>query len=191
MRLVRYRLGAHIVDAGLGHADGDRFLVSPARLLELVTFLQRDPDADLSLLIDVCGVDLGPDAAGGRARFEVRYQLRSARLGYRAHVVVFVPEDDPTVPSLTGLYPAAEMLERELHEMLGIYPDGHPNLRSALLYPGFVGHPLRKDYRARKQQPLVPVLDEAGERLPPIVIEPAASAGEVGGGPPSTQGEQR
>lgn len=189
VRLVRNRLGAHIVDAGAGHADGDRFLVSSERLLELVAFLQRDPDADLSLLVDICGVDRGPTetpgggptaAAGpggaGAAlpRFEVRYQLRSPRLGYRAHVVVLVAEDDPTVPSLTALYPGAEMLERELHEMLGIYPDGHPQLRSALLYPGFVGHPLRKDYRASKQQPLVAVLDADASGAGPVIIDPPA-----------------
>ena len=164
MRLVRNRLGAHIVESGAAHDDGDRFLVARPRLLELCAFLQRDPDADLSLLVDVCGIDHGDEA---NPRFEIRVQLRSPRLGYRAHVVTHAPDDDPTVPSLTGLYPAADALERELYEMLGVYPDGHPQIRPLLLYGGFAGHPLRKDYRPAKQQPLVAVLDD--EARPTII----------------------
>jgi NADH-quinone oxidoreductase subunit C len=168
VRLVRNRLGAHIVDAGVAHADGDRFLVARERLLELLAFLKGDPDADLSLLVDIAGLDHG-DAAS--SRYEVRYQLRSARLGYRAHVTTRLSAEDAAVPSLTSLWPAAEALERELHEMFGIYPDGHPQLRSALLYSGFVGHPLRKDYRASKQQPLVALLDD--DAPPPTVVRGA------------------
>jgi NADH-quinone oxidoreductase subunit C len=166
VRLVRNRLGAHIVDAGVSSPWGDRFLVRRERLVELIEFLRGDPDADLSLLVDITGVDWGAEAS---PRFEVRYQLRSPRLGYRAHVVTHAADDDPTVPSLTSLYTAADALERELHEMLGICPDGHPQLRSLLLYPGFVGHPLRKDYRAKKEQPLVALL---GDDVPaPTIID--------------------
>ncbi len=171
VRLVRNRIGAHVVDSGAAHKDGDRFIVKRERLLELCAFLQRDPDADLSLLVDVAGVDLGP---GAEPRFEVHVRLRSPRLGYRAHIVTHATDDDPTVPSLTSLFTAADSLERELHEMFGIYPDGHPHLRPLLLYPGFAGHPLRKDYRATKQQPLVALLDD--EVPPPVIIEDAAPA---------------
>lgn len=183
VRLVKKRLGAHFVVDAAGHADGDRFVVAPARLLELVVFLQRDPDADLCLLVDIAGVDRGADAesdgprAAARSRFEVHVQLRSPRLGYRAHIVVPVPPGEPTVPSLTPLFAAADTMERELHEMFGIYPDGHPRLRPVLLYPGFVGHPLRKDYRAGKQQPLVAMLD-AQEHPPPIIPSPPPPRGQ-------------
>jgi NADH-quinone oxidoreductase subunit C len=162
---VRNRIGAHVVEAGVGAVDGDRFTVARERLLELASFLQRDPDADLSLLVDVTGVDRGVDA---NPRFEVHVQLRSPRLGYRAHIVTRCTDEDPTVPSLTNLYPAAEALERELYEMFGIYPDGHPHLRPMLLYAGFAGFPLRTDYRAHKEQPLVALLDD-DERKPVIV----------------------
>jgi NADH-quinone oxidoreductase subunit C len=165
VRLVRNRLGAHVVERGAAHDDGDRFFVARERLLELCSFLQRDPDADLSLLVDICGVDRGVDVP---QRFELRVQLRSARLGYRAHVITHADDEDPTVPSLTSLYPAAEALERELYEMLGVYPDGHPQIRPLLLYPGFAGHPLRKDYRATKEQPLVAVIED--EDRPPLVV---------------------
>ena len=177
--LVTNRLGAGVVEESTAHPHGDRFVVDRERLLELVAFLRKDPDADLALLVDVCGVDYGERAAsaielGAPPRFEVVYQLRSPRLGYRAHIAVRVAEDDAVLPSLTPYYRAADVLERELFEMYGIYPDGHPQLLPVLLYPGFVGTPLRKDYRATKQQPLVPLLDE--DRPPPVVIESADDA---------------
>jgi NADH-quinone oxidoreductase subunit C len=169
--LVRHRLGAHAFVEAQPHPHGDRFVVERERLLEILAFLRRDPDADLALLVDICGIDRGDTADLVKPRFQVRWQLRSPRLGYRAHIVVDVREDDASVPSLVSLYPAAEPLERELAEMLGIYPDGHPSPTPLLLYSGFVGHPLRKDYRATKQQPLVPVLDD--ERRPMIVGDEA------------------
>ena len=166
VRLVRNRLGAHLCTSATALPTGDTFVVDRARLVELVTFLQKDPDADLSLLIDVTAIDRLPRTP----RFEVRWQLRSARLGYRAHLVAFVEEDDAVIPSLVPLYAGAEALERELYEMLGVYPDGHPHLRPLLLYQDLVGHPLRRDYRAQKQQPVVPPLQDA---KPPVVIEDA------------------
>jgi NADH-quinone oxidoreductase subunit C len=162
-RLVKNRLG-FAVDCR-PHAHGDRFVIGRERVLELVAFLRRDRDADLALLIDIAGVDRGE---ANSPRFEVHYQLRSPRLGYRAHIEVQLAEADAVVPSLTPYYRSAETLERELFEMFGIYPDGHPLVSPLLLYPGFVGHPLRKDYRASKQQPLVAVLESSTK---PVVIE--------------------
>ncbi len=70
--------------------------------------------------------------------------------------VTRVPEADPTVDSLVALYGSARFAERECHEMYGIGFRGNPDLRPALLYEGFVGHPLRKDYPKLREQPLVP-----------------------------------
>lgn len=179
-RLINNRLGAAF-PRGPAEARGDArhpFVVRRAHLLEFISFLRNDRDADLSLLIDITGVDRGGPVLGDdkHRRFEVWYQLRSPRLGYRAHIAVPIAEDDAVVPSLTPLFRAAETLERELFEMFGIYPDGHPQLLPYLLYKGFVGHPLRKDYRAGKQQPLVPLLDDVAQ---PVIID-ADIAGEGG-----------
>ena len=63
------------------------------------------------------------------------------------------------VDSLTSLYGAALFAERECHEMYGIRFRGNHDLRPILLYEGFEGHPLRKDYPKRREQPLVPYRD--------------------------------
>jgi NADH-quinone oxidoreductase subunit C len=70
--------------------------------------------------------------------------------------VTRVPEADPTVDSLVPLYGSAAFMERECHDMYGIRFRGNADLRPILLYEGFVGHPLRKDYPKQQEQPLVP-----------------------------------
>ena len=152
--LVQHRLDV-IVD-GKAHAEGDELRVHRDELLRVLSFCKSDRDADLSLLVDVTAVDRGRTVS---PRYAVIWLLRSPRLGYRARVVVDVEADDMAVPSVTSLYDGADVLERELHDMFGIFAEGHPNLRPLLLYSGFVGHPLRRDYRANKAQPLVPLRD--------------------------------
>ena len=67
-----------------------------------------------------------------------------------------VPADIPTVDTLAPLYGAARFAERECHDMYGIVFRGNDDLRPILLYEGFVGHPLRKDYPMEREQPIVP-----------------------------------
>ena len=169
LRLVRARLGSGALLDATATAEGDVLVVQRARLLDVLAYLKADSDADVALLVDVTAVDR---EATEPERFEVRYLLRSPRLGYRVQVVVRVGGDDAMVPSIVGVHPGAEWLERELFEMFGIYVDGHPHLRPLLLYAGFEGHPLRRDYRAAKAQPLVPLLSP--ER-PALVVEDVAS----------------
>jgi NADH-quinone oxidoreductase subunit C len=92
---------------------------------------------------------------GSQPRFEVVYQLRSTLHRHRIRLKCAVPEHDPRVPSLAGLWPAFNWQERETYDMYGIKFDEHPDLRRIYLYEEFVGYPLRKDYPKEKRQPLV------------------------------------
>ena len=67
-----------------------------------------------------------------------------------------MPAERPVVPTLTGHYGSARYMEREVHDMYGIEFAGNADLRPILLYEGFVGHPLRKDYPIEREQPVVP-----------------------------------
>ena len=67
-----------------------------------------------------------------------------------------VPENDPTVGSLTPLWRGANFMEREVWDLFGIRFTDHPDLRRVLLYDEFQGHPLRKDYPVNLWQPRVP-----------------------------------
>ncbi len=61
-------------------------------------------------------------------------------------LAVRVAKEAPHVPSLTPFWPGADFQEREAYDMMGVRFDGHPNVRRILLWDGFAGHPLRKDY---------------------------------------------
>ncbi len=111
-------------------------------LPELASLLKNDPALDFKLLADVCGVDW-PERT---PRFDVVYHLYSLQHGHRLRLKVPVAEDDATVPSVYGVWKAADWFEREAFDMFGIRFDGHPNLKRILCHPSFRGHALRKDY---------------------------------------------
>jgi len=83
-------------------------------------------------------------------RFEITYQLYSFRLNNRLRLKVMAAEGEQ-VPSVTGLWPTANWLEREVYDMFGVQYEGHPDLKRILLPDGWTGHPLRKDYDILKQ----------------------------------------
>lgn len=109
----------------------------------------------LDMLLDVTAVDW----LGQSPRFEVVWHFLSTSSLERVRLKTRVPEDDPAVDSLTPLYSSAAFMERECHDMFGIRFRGNNDLRPILLYEGFVGHPLRKDYPKQQEQPLVPYRD--------------------------------
>jgi NADH-quinone oxidoreductase subunit C len=88
-------------------------------------------------------------------RFDLVYHFYSSIHNHRLRVKVPVSSGDPVVESLTGFWASANWFEREVWDMFGIRFTGHPNLRRILMYEEFQGHPLRKDYPARKRQPLI------------------------------------
>ncbi len=88
----------------------------------------------------VTGVDY-PD------RFEVVYHLYSMR--EKRGVIVLkadTSKEDPEVPSLVPLWPGANLQEREVYDLMGIHFAGHPDLKRILLWEGYEGHPLRKNF---------------------------------------------
>jgi NADH-quinone oxidoreductase subunit C len=122
----------------------------PAKLLETVQLLKSEFQFDLFL--DVTAIDWLPK----QPRFEVVYHFYSTSHFARIRLKTPVTEGDPTVDSLVSLYGSAGYMERECHDMYGIGFRGNPDLRPILLYEGFTGHPLRKDYDKLAEQPLVP-----------------------------------
>ncbi len=126
------------------------FLLEPAELLPTVRRLQREFNFDIFL--DVTAVDW----PGQTLRFELVYHFYSTLHKVRVRLKTRVAEVDPWVDSLVSLYGSAGFMERECHDMYGIVFQGNADLRPILLYEGFVGHPLRKDYPKQQEQPLVP-----------------------------------
>jgi NADH-quinone oxidoreductase subunit C len=109
-------------------------------------------DFQFDMFLDVTAVDW----PGEDPRFEVVWHFYSTQHHVRVRVKTRVAEKDPSVASLVSLYGSAAFMERECHDMYGIVFRGNADLRPILLYEGFVGHPLRKDYPKQQEQPLVP-----------------------------------
>ena len=110
------------------------------------------------MCVDVTAVDYLRRAP----RFEVVANLLSMRHGLRLRIRVGVPGDDPTCPSLVGVYPGANFYEREVFDLMGIRFDGHPDLTRILMPDDWEGHPLRKDSSVGS----VPVLFKSAEETP-------------------------
>ncbi len=88
-------------------------------------------------------------------RFEVVYHLYSVENKSRIRFKVGVDEGEE-VPSITSVFKGANWMEREVYDMFGIKFSGHPDLTRILLWEGFPGHPLRKDFSERRYVPLPP-----------------------------------
>jgi NADH-quinone oxidoreductase subunit C len=149
---VREQLAGVAQEATVAHGMLG-LLVDPADLLGVVRTLKDAFGFDMFL--DVTAVDW-PER---EPRFDVVWHFYSTRHFVRVRVKARVPLADPTVDTLVPLYGSARYMERECHDMYGIRFRGNDDLRPILLYEGFEGHPLRKDYPKQKEQPLVPYRD--------------------------------
>jgi NADH-quinone oxidoreductase subunit C len=91
---------------------------------------------------DLTAVDWHPSSP----RFQLSYHILSHAFKERIRLRVLVEGGDPSVESITAVWPAANYFEREVFDLFGIRFEGHPNLRRIMMPDEWVGHPLRKDY---------------------------------------------
>ena len=97
----------------------------------------------------------GVDYLGEEPRFEVVYHLYSLGKKHRVRIKVRLHEDDPVIDTAVRVWPGIDWYEREAWDMYGIVFRDHPNLKRILMYEGFEGHALRKDYPKAKRQPTI------------------------------------
>jgi len=122
-------------------------------LLKTAAFLKDELGFDF--LMDLAGADYLPR----EPRFELVCHFYSTKHNYRLRLKCPIAGADPSVASLTPLWAGANWFEREAYDMYGLKFEGHPDLRRILMYDGFEGHPLRKDYPLKKRQPRIPHRD--------------------------------
>jgi NADH-quinone oxidoreductase subunit C len=122
--------------------------VKPEQIVEVITWL-RDQQ-NFELLSALTAVDYHPQV---EPRFHVIYQMTSLANNLSLMLRVPVNNNQPEVPTLTGLFGSANWRERELFDMFGIRFAGHPDLRRILMPPEWEGHPLRKDYPLGYEEP--------------------------------------
>ena len=116
--------------------------ITADRIVEVCNFLRDDSDASFNYLSDLTCVHYPMAAA---SPLEVVYSLYSISRNERVRLKVALAEG-ASVDSVTGVWPAANWMEREVYDLFGVSFRNHPDLRRILLPPDWEGHPLRKDY---------------------------------------------
>lgn len=118
----------------------DSLLVKNPSLLEILAWLKTAPDLDFDYLTGITATDYFD-------YFEAVYLISSLQ---HNHILALKTRcygrDNPVLPSVVSLWRGADFQEREIHDLLGISFDGHPNMKPIFLWEGFQGYPLRKDY---------------------------------------------
>jgi NADH-quinone oxidoreductase subunit C len=146
---LKQKFSDNILDITVQFGD-DIIRIKKEVLLDIVSFLKNDPYA-FTMLLDLTCVDY----MGDEERYEMVYHLFSLSHKLRLRFKTRLQENDCNIDSLTPIFKNANWLEREAYDMFGVHFSGHPYLRRLFMYDGFEGHPLRKDYPLRKQQPKI------------------------------------
>jgi NADH-quinone oxidoreductase subunit C len=115
--------------------------IEPMAIAEVCRYLHDDPDLAFDALSNQSGVDYK-----AKDVIEVVYHLFSYRHRHAIVLKVDVPRDNPVMPTVEGVWKAANWLEREIFDLLGVTFTGHPDLRRLLMPEDWIGHPLRKDF---------------------------------------------
>jgi len=120
--------------------DVNTLLVDKNFLEGLLAYLKNTPGLDFDYLVDITAIDYWD-------YFELVYQLVSIKNNHKVTVKTrLAGRENLASPSITGLYQGADYQEREIFDLFGIKFEGHPNLKHIVLWEGFKGYPLRKDY---------------------------------------------
>lgn len=121
--------------------------VGSEQLLPALQVLRDHQDLRFSFLAELTAADFWPR----EPRYELIYILVSIEHRLRLRLKVRLPGEDPHVPTASGVWPAANWLEREVWDLFGIAFDGHPDPRRLLMPEDWEGFPLRKDYPVQIQ----------------------------------------
>jgi NADH-quinone oxidoreductase subunit C len=149
-RLREHFVAGEILDTGSQHGN-EWARVAAGHWRAVAQFLRDDSTTALDMFIDLTCVD----RLSRVPRFDVVLHLYSVEKRHRIRLLAGVAEDNPSIESLVALWPGANWFEREAFDLYGVRFTGHPDLRRILMYPEFVGHPLRKDFPKEGRQPLV------------------------------------
>ncbi len=136
---VARRINAELPGSVINSRDGD-VLIELASIAKVARYMKDTEGLEFSFLSSVTAVDYVE-------YFELVYHLTSLKLNQsvvlKAHCY---GRDELTAPSVCSIWRGADFQEREVWDLFGIQFEGHPNLKRILLWEGFPGHPLRKDF---------------------------------------------
>ena len=146
--LLTKKFGQDIISGEERTGMQPALLIEADRIAEVCLELRDNPETYFDFLSCLSGVDYGIEAG----RFGVVYHLAS--IPYQLQLTLKISQANnrdeeylPTFPSVTSVYRTADWHEREAYDLIGIFFEGHPDLRRILLPDDWEGYPLRKDYK--------------------------------------------
>ena len=141
--------------------DETTLIITPAKVKDVLLYLRNTPGLVYNFLSDISSVDYYPDDYGEGfdgserdfrpERFGISYHLYSMLYNRRLRVKTFAADENPVLDSITPVWPAANWLEREIMDLMGVKFEGHPDPRRLMMPEDWSGHPLRSDYPLGKE----------------------------------------
>ena len=129
-----------MVPGAVDYAEESALWIESSKILDICKVMKNDEELDFSFLTAITAVDY-------IEYFELIYHLTSMRKNKSTVIKSKCPgRSNLTVPSVISVWQSAALQEREIWDLMGIEFEGHPNMKRILLWEGFDGHPLRKDY---------------------------------------------
>ena len=116
------------------------------RIIEIIEFLYENPETKFQFLTTLSGIHY-PE----HKQIAVMYQLHNLVSNERVRLKIYLPEENPSVPTLTNVFAAANWMERETYDFFGVTFDGHPNLKRILNVEDMIIFPMRKEYPLEDQ----------------------------------------
>jgi NADH-quinone oxidoreductase subunit B/C/D len=149
-------------------SDMPTFQVAGSRLKDVLQYLKTEASPKYQRLDDLTAID----ESARRQRnnypdYTMVYQLLSFDSASRVRLKVPLQGQDPTISSITDIWPAANWYEREVFDLMGIRFENHPNLRRIIMPPDWEGHPLRKSHPGRATE-MAPYTRKDAEQLQPL-----------------------
>jgi len=116
------------------------------KIVEIIRYLYDHPDTRFQFLTTLCGIHY-PD----QNSIAVMYQLHNMVTNQRIRLKIFLPEDNPVIPTITPIFSGANWMERETYDFYGVVFQGHPNLKRILNVEDMIMFPMRKEFPLEDQ----------------------------------------
>lgn len=126
--------------------------VEPTRIVDIMLYIRNTSGLVYNFLSDISAVDYFPDTNDRHPeRFGVSYHVYSMLYNRRLRLKVYLTEEEPIIDTISEVWPAANWLEREITDLMGITFNGHPDPRRLMMPDEWDGHPHRRDYPLGKE----------------------------------------
>ncbi len=142
---INEKFEGEILESGM-ERDFFTIILKNENVVSIISHLYHHPDTKFQYLTTICGIHYSD-----QGQIAMMYQLHNLYSNERIRIKTFLPENNPTLPTLTIVFPAANWMEREAFDFYGVMFEGHPNLKRILNVEDMIIYPLRKEYPLEDQ----------------------------------------